>query len=133
MCELNVNVYDKCRPELERAHTSFEEQVQAVGELIKAGVVKHWGLSNETTFGVCQFGEVCERLGVPPPVSIQNDFSLVNRMFESDLAEACAPSHYNVGLLAYGPLAGGTLSGKYLGGKMPEGGRHSSFPNFQPR
>ena len=42
----------------------------------------------------------------------QNDFSLVARSFEEDLAEACAPSNYNVGLLSYGPLAGGTLTGE---------------------
>jgi aryl-alcohol dehydrogenase-like predicted oxidoreductase len=55
---------------------------------------------------VCQFCETAKRLGVPLPVSIQNDFSPVLRVFEGDLAEACAPSNYNIGLLAYGVLAG---------------------------
>lgn len=42
-----------------------------MGELIKAGKVKHWGVSNETTFGICQLCETAKRLGVPLPVSIQ--------------------------------------------------------------
>jgi aryl-alcohol dehydrogenase-like predicted oxidoreductase len=50
------------------------------------------------------------------------------RFFEEELAEACSPLHYNIHLLAYGPLAGGTLSGKYLGGAKPEGARHSKWP-----
>jgi aryl-alcohol dehydrogenase-like predicted oxidoreductase len=61
--------------------------------------------------GVCQFCETAKRLGVPQPVSIQNDFSPVLRAFEGELAEACAPSHYNIGLLAYGVLAGAAVCG----------------------
>ncbi|KAL4860207.1 Protein tas [Chlorella vulgaris] len=110
----------------------FEEQVAAVGELIKEGKVRHWGLSNETTYGVCRLCEVAARLGVPPPISIQNDFSLLDRRFEGELAEACAPHHYNLGLLPYGPLAGGTLTNKYFGdGKPGPNARH--FPDFQAR
>lgn len=117
------------------AVVSFEEQVQAVGDLIKAGKVKHWGVSNETTFGVCQLCETAKRLGVPLPVSIQNDFSPFLRSFESELAEACAPSNYNIGLLSYGVLAGGTLSGKYLAGSGADTARarHTRFPGFQAR
>ena len=47
--------------------------------------------------GVCQMCETAKRLGVPAPISIQNDFSLVSRQFEQELAEACAPSNYNIG------------------------------------
>lgn len=61
------------RAELATKYTPvpFEEQVAAVGELIKAGKIRHWGLSNETAYGVCKMVEVAEKLGVPPPVSIQ--------------------------------------------------------------
>ncbi|KAF6257801.1 aldo/keto reductase [Scenedesmus sp. NREL 46B-D3] len=120
-------------PDRERDAPSIEEQVAAMGELIKAGKIKHWGLSNETTFGVCQFCETAKRLGVPLPVSIQNDFSPVLRVFEGELAEACAPSNYNIGLLAYGVLAGGALSGKYLNGCDTSRSRHTLFPGFQAR
>eukprot|EP00741_Cyanophora_paradoxa_P008686 tig00001368_g8409.t1 len=120
-------------PEQERPSVPFEESVAALGELIKEGKIRHWGLSNETTFGVCHFAEAAKRLGVPLPVSIQNDFSLVDRRFESELAEACAPGNYNIGLLPYGPLAGGTLTGKFLDGSKPAKARHVLFPGFQQR
>ncbi|GAB4816568.1 hypothetical protein N2152v2_003614 [Parachlorella kessleri] len=113
---------------------SFDEQVQAVGELIKEGKVRHWGLSNETPFGVAKMCETAARLGVAGPVTIQNDFSLLDRRFEGHLAEACAPHHYNIRLLPYGPLAGGTLTDKYHNGSAPpESSRHVKFPDFQPR
>lgn len=113
------------------APVEFDEQVEAVGELIKAGKVRHWGVSNETAYGVTKFAEVAARLGVPPPVTIQNDFSLLDRRFEGMLAEAC---YYNkVGLLVYGGLAGGTLSDKYHNGEVGANSRHVKFPGFQPR
>ncbi|KAG2450872.1 hypothetical protein HYH02_004705 [Chlamydomonas schloesseri] len=121
------------RVENERPFTSFEEQVRVMGELIKEGKIRHWGLSNETSYGVAQMCEAAKRLGVPPPVSIQNDFAPVYRHFESELAETCAPSAYNLGLLAYGVLAGGTLSGKYADGAKPTKARHTDFPEFQSR
>uniref|UniRef100_A0A7R9SV01 NADP-dependent oxidoreductase domain-containing protein n=1 Tax=Polyblepharides amylifera TaxID=1486889 RepID=A0A7R9SV01_9CHLO len=116
-----------------REQASFEDQVRVCGELIKEGKVRHWGLSNETTFGVCQLCETAKRIGVPLPISIQNDLSLVDRRFESELAEACAPQNYNIGLIPYGCLAGGTLSGKYANGATPEGARHTRWPDFQAR
>lgn len=111
----------------------IEESVAAVGELIKAGKVLHWGLSNETPYGLCKFAEAAKKLGVPPPVSIQNDYSLLDREFDGGNAEACHPKNLNIGLIAYGCLAGGGLSGKYLNGAKPAGGRHTLFPGFQPR
>eukprot|EP00276_Gloeochaete_wittrockiana_P009919 CAMPEP_0184656652 /NCGR_PEP_ID=MMETSP0308-20130426/16658_1 /TAXON_ID=38269 /ORGANISM="Gloeochaete witrockiana, Strain SAG 46.84" /LENGTH=341 /DNA_ID=CAMNT_0027093871 /DNA_START=194 /DNA_END=1219 /DNA_ORIENTATION=+ len=112
-------------------YISFEEQVRAVGELIATGKIRHWGLSNESTFGVVHFCETAKRMGVPLPISIQNDFSVVDRRFEGELAEAC--HHYDVKLLAYGPLAGGTLTGKFMNGHPEPTARHVQFPKFQPR
>ncbi len=111
---------------------SFAEQVEGLADLVREGKVRAWGLSNETSFGVCSFAEAAKRLGAPPPVSIQNDFSLLDRTFEPELAEACTPRHHNLGLLVYGALAGGTLTGKYRGGEPPKA-RHTLWPNFQPR
>uniref|UniRef100_A0A7S0YZV7 NADP-dependent oxidoreductase domain-containing protein n=1 Tax=Hemiselmis tepida TaxID=464990 RepID=A0A7S0YZV7_9CRYP len=119
---------------------SFDESVGAIGELIKAGKVKHWGISNENAVGVVKYLEAAKRLGVPPPVSIQNDFALVDRRFEQDgTAEACSPQSSGVkngvSLLAYGALAGGTLSGKYLEGSKGDvsKSRHKLYPEFQSR
>jgi len=111
----------------------FDAVVATIGALITEGKVRHWGVSNETTYGLCQLHAACVRLGVPPPVSIQNDFSLCFRTFESELAEACSPRHLNVGLLAYGVLNGGALSGKYLDGTAPKEARFHFAPTFQPR
>ena len=111
----------------------FDAVVATIGALIAEGKVRHWGVSNETTYGLCQLHAACVRLGVPPPVSIQNDFSLCFRTFESELAEACSPRHLNVGLLAYGVLNGGALSGKYLDGTAPKEARFHFAPTFQPR
>lgn len=97
-----------------RVLQGFDEIVTTIGELIREGKIRQWGLSNETSFGVCAFVEACKRLGVPPPVSIQNDFGLLYRTFESELAEACSPKNHGLSLLAYGVLNGGALSGKYL-------------------
>jgi hypothetical protein len=61
-------------------------QVEAVSELIKAGKIRHWGLSNETAYGVTMFCETAKRLGVPLPITIQNDYSLCERCVFLSLA-----------------------------------------------
>ena len=113
---------DKAAEDRERetaALQGFDAVVRSMGALLEAGKIKAWGLSNETSFGVGAFAAACARLGVAPPVSIQNDFSLCFRTFEGELAEACSPDHHNLALLAYGVLNGGILSGKYLGARHP--------------
>lgn len=100
-------------PRREREAISIRETLLALKELLDEGKIRAYGLSNETTFGVCEFVRLADELGTPRPASIQNPFSLFNRQFEGDLAEACAPSNFNVGLLPWSILAGGTLTGKY--------------------
>jgi aryl-alcohol dehydrogenase-like predicted oxidoreductase len=63
----------------EREVVAFEESVEAVGDLIKAGKIRHWGLSNETAYGITMMCETAKRLGVPLPVSVQNDYSICDR------------------------------------------------------
>lgn len=126
----------------------LDEAVICLGELIKEGKIKAWGLSNETSYGVMMFCEACLRLKVPLPASIQNDFGLLDRRFEDSLAETC--SFFNVSLLSYGSLNGGALSGKYLDRVCNESeskrlnveslkkartanSRHEKTPEFQPR
>lgn len=119
--------------EKERTAVPFEEQVSTMDELIKEGKIRHYGLSNETAWGVSQFDSVARRMGFARPVSIQNNYSLIYRDFEAHLAEACAPSNANVPLLAYSPLAGGALTGKYLSNPVPEGARFTLYPNYMKR
>lgn len=114
----------------ERDSTPIAEQLQALAELVKAGKVRHIGLSNETPWGVSEFARCAEQLGLPGIVSIQNAYSLLNRTFESGLAETCR--HADIGLLAYSPLAFGWLSGKYLADPKAHG-RITLFPGFGQR
>lgn len=119
--------------ENEREAVAIEEQVLAMDELIKQGKIRHYGLSNETAWGVAQFYNAARVNGVQTPTSIQNSFSLINRDFESHLAEAISPRNADAPLLAYSPLAGGALTGKYLSGNPPDGARFTIFPNYMKR
>lgn len=90
---------------------NFDQVVQAIGDLISAGKVRHWGLSNETPWGTMRFLAAARQHGVPFPVSVQNPYSLLNRTYEIGMAEVSIRE--TVGLLAYSPMAFGLLSGKY--------------------
>ncbi|MGE8499772.1 MAG: NADP(H)-dependent aldo-keto reductase [Pseudomonas sp.] len=103
---------------------AIEETLGVLADLVKEGLIRHIGVSNETPWGVAQFLKASENLGLPRIVSIQNPYSLLNRLYEGGLAEF---SHREgVGLLAYSPIAFGVLSGKYLDGAQPEGARLSA-------
>jgi len=86
--------------------------IDNVKKLLDAGLIKYWGLSNENAYGITMFCMTCDKLGVPRPISCQNDFSMVDRMYESDTLEAA--HRFGVVGLPYGPLAGGVLTCKYF-------------------
>lgn len=106
----------------------LEETLASLKALLEVGKIRHWGLSNETPWGLMASIKIAEALEMPAPVSIQNPYNLLNRSFEVGLSE-CAIRE-RVGLLAYSPLAFGVLSGKYLGGRRPEGARLTLFDRF---
>ncbi len=114
----------------ERETVPIPEQLQALSDLVKAGKVRYIGVSNETPWGVTEFVRCAEALGLPKIVSVQNAYHLMNRTFESGLAEVCRRA--NVGLLAYSPLAFGWLTGKYLADPQAKG-RITIFPGFGQR
>ena len=116
-------------PSFERETTPIVEQLAVFADLIKAGKIRHLGLSNETPWGVCQFVRHAEQAGLPRVVSIQNAYNLLNRVFEYGLAETC--KRERIGLLAYSPLGFGMLSGKYLASGAS--GRITLFPGFGQR
>jgi len=118
-------------PGKERGGPAIEEQVEAMAALIKAGKIRHYGLSNETAWGIGEFRRAARALGVPGPVTTQNSYSLVSRSADTDLAETLFRERMS--LLAYSPLGGGMLSGKYLGGAKPEGSRFVRFDSFALR
>ncbi|MCP5267200.1 MAG: aldo/keto reductase [Burkholderiaceae bacterium] len=118
-------------PSKEREGPSIESQVEGMAAMIEAGRIRHWGLSNETAWGVSAFHRAAEKLGVPGPVTLQNSYSLVSRSADFDLAEALFRE--NMSVLAYSPLGGGMLSGKYLGGALPKGSRFEAFETLGQR
>jgi aryl-alcohol dehydrogenase-like predicted oxidoreductase len=102
------------------SNAGFEEIALAMGDLIKQGKLRGWGLCNDNAFGLTACCEISKRLGIPPPVSMQNDFSLIDRRAEENgVSEASSPIHENVGFMAYNALAGGVLAGTYLNNPPP--------------
>ena len=109
--------------------TPIAETLLALDEQVKAGKIRHIGLSNETSWGVMRFLATAEARGLPRVVSVQNPYSLLNRSFEVGLAEVAMREQ--TGLLAYSPLGFGVLSGKYLQGAKPGGARITRWPHYQ--
>jgi aryl-alcohol dehydrogenase-like predicted oxidoreductase len=131
--ERNVPMFGSWQfdPRKEKDAVPILEQIEALARAIEAGKIRAYGLSNETSYGLCEFRRLAALHGLPAPVSVQNGYSLVCRTFDGDLAEAS----YRLGipLLAYSPLAMGLLTGKYRGGTQPAAARLAKFPNFGER
>ncbi|HHG90229.1 MAG TPA: aldo/keto reductase [Devosia sp.] len=97
------------------------EVLTALKEMVDEGKIRHVGLSNESAWGTMQYLRLAQEHGLPRMASIQNEYNLLRRYYDMDLAEL---THYeDVGLLAYSPLAAGAITGKYLNGALPEGSR----------
>lgn len=92
-----------------------------LGDLVKEGKIRAFGLSNETAWGTARWLDVAERIGGPRVASVQNEYSLLCRIYDTDMAELSVVE--DVVLLAYSPLAAGLLTGKYQNGAIPEGSR----------
>ena len=126
----NANFFGK----LNYQHDSKEQWEDRIGEivlamndLIKEGTIRHYGISNETPWGVMRHVNEADKAGLSRAKTIQNPYSLLNRTYEIGLAEV--GMRENVGLLAYSPLAFGVLSGKYLK-ETPKNSRLDLFPVF---
>lgn len=117
-------------PDNERETIPLLETLQALAELIKAGKIRHWGLSNETPWGLMTIIRLADQHHLPRPVSVQNAYNLINRGWENGLSEIGYREH--VSLLAYSPLGFGTLSGKYLHNPKASG-RINLFAGFAQR
>lgn len=106
---------------------NFAEVLSVYDELIKAGKIRHIGISNEAPWAVMKFISESEKHNLPRIATIQNPYSLLNRLFEVGLTEVCMRE--NIGLMAYSPLGFGILSGKHLNGTQPNS-RIDLFPQF---
>jgi aryl-alcohol dehydrogenase-like predicted oxidoreductase len=107
---------------------NFNEVLHALDEVIKAGKIRHVGISNEKAWGTMRYLEESNKHNLPRMISIQNAYSLLNRVFEGDMAEIAMRE--NIKLLAYSPMAFGVLSGKYIKGTAAENARLKLFPRF---
>ncbi|RZL65680.1 MAG: aldo/keto reductase [Variovorax sp.] len=121
-------------PTQERTQTSIHEQLDAFAGLVKAGKVRHIGLSNETPYGVHEFVRLAEQHGLPRIATVQNVYCLISRALENGLDETM--HRLGVSLLAYSPLAFGLLTGKYDqsgidGPDAPKGARISSYESVR--
>ncbi len=92
-----------------------------VKNALDSGKIKHWGLSDDTPWGIHTFLSLCKEMNIPNPVSIQNEFSLLHAKDWPYLIEMCELE--NIAYLPWSPLATGILSGKYAQGNRPKGSR----------
>lgn len=109
----------------------MDEALGALAREVEKGNIRHFGLSNESAWGTTMWCQRAEATGGPRPSSIQNEYSLLCRLYDTDLAEMTA--NENVGLLAFSPLAAGFLTGKYQGDVVPDGSRMSLVPEMGGR
>lgn len=115
--------FDPTKQDREKTRVHILETLEALQRLIDEGKIRQIGLSNDSCWGISQWLQIAEANNLPRVVSTQNEYSLMCRMYDLDMAEL---SHNeNVGLLAYSPLATGMLTGKYSSNNIPTGSRRS--------
>lgn len=112
----------------EKWQDNFNQILLTMDEIIKSGKVRHIGISNEKAWGTMRYLEESKAHNLPRMVTIQNAYSLLNRVFEGDMAEIAIREQ--IGLLAYSPMAFGVLSGKYIKGIAADDARLKLFPRF---
>jgi aryl-alcohol dehydrogenase-like predicted oxidoreductase len=115
--------YDPSKQDRAETLAHMEEALDTLQTLVQEGKLRHFGLSNETAWGTAEWLRLAEAKGAPRVQSIQNEYSLLCRLYDLDLAELGV--NEDVTLLAYSPLANGLLSGKYAGDVTPEGTRRA--------
>jgi aryl-alcohol dehydrogenase-like predicted oxidoreductase len=109
----------------------MEDCLGALQREVERGTIRHFGLSNESAWGTAQWLRLSDEGKGPRVASVQNEYSLLCRLYDTDMAELSVAE--DVGLLAFSPLATGLLSGKYQGGAMPDGSRMTLNPELGGR
>jgi aryl-alcohol dehydrogenase-like predicted oxidoreductase len=109
----------------------MEDCLGALQREVERGTIRTFGLSNESAWGTAQWLAAAERTGGPRVASVQNEYSLLCRLYDTDMAELSV--NEDVGLLAFSPLGAGFLTGKYQGGAVPDGSRMSLNPEMGGR
>ena len=99
----------------------MDDVLGAMADIVAEGKVRAFGLSNESAWGTCRWIDRAEATGGPRVASVQNEYSLLCRLYDTDMAEVGV--NEDVTLLAFSPLGAGLLTGKYQNGALPEGSR----------
>jgi len=120
--------YDPSKQDTQQTLAHIHETLECLGQLVTDGKIRCIGLSNETCWGTAQFLRIAAENDFPRVVSLQNEYSLLYRSHDLDLAELS--HHEQVGLLPYSPLSGGLLTGKYQDGARPDGSRLTINPGL---
>ncbi|EAR50694.1 oxidoreductase, aldo/keto reductase family protein [Oceanicola granulosus HTCC2516] len=113
--------YDPSGQDSAEVEAHMLDVLAAMDDVIKAGKVRAFGLSNETCWGTMRWIRLAEENGLPRVAAVQNEYSLLNRLWDTDMAEMSV--HEDVTLLPYSPLGAGLLTGKYQNGQVPAGSR----------
>jgi aryl-alcohol dehydrogenase-like predicted oxidoreductase len=114
-----------------KIEANMVEILEESAKMIAEGKIRHIAVSNETVWGAARWLSLAEKHGLPRMATVQNEYSLLCRQFDSDWAELSALE--NLPLLAFSPLATGLLSGKYAGDVIPEGSRRALNPTLSGR
>lgn len=109
----------------------MDDVLGQLGDLVREGKVRAVGLSNETAWGTIRWRDRAEAQGLPRMETVQNEYSLLARLWDTDLAETAV--NEGVTLLAFSPLGAGWLTGKYQGGAVPPGSRKALSPEMGGR
>jgi len=123
--------YDPSGQDRQQTMDHMHDVLSALGELIKEGKIRAIGMSNESAWGMTKWIDVASEHGLPRMASVQNEYSLLCRLYDTDMSEMAV--NEDVTLLSFSPLACGLLTGKYQGGSVPEGSRMSIGPEMGGR
>ncbi len=115
--------YDPSGQNRQQTMDHMMDVLEALGEMVKAGKLRAIGMSNESAWGMTKWIDQAEQAGLPRMASVQNEYSLLCRLYDTDMAEVAV--NEDVTLLSFSPLACGLLTGKYQNGQVPEGSRMS--------
>lgn len=117
LTRLSTDYIDIYYAHLDFADTPLYETIGAFGDLIRAGKIRYFGISNYRGWRIALVMQTCKELGVPPPVVCQPYYNAMNRMPEVEILPAC--EHFGIGVVPYSPVARGVLTGKYQPGAAP--------------
>ncbi|WP_109467369.1 aldo/keto reductase [Albibacillus kandeliae] len=123
--------YDPSGQDRAATLANMEECLEALQKEVDKGNIRYFGLSNESTWGTAQWLRLSEARNLPRVVTIQNEYSLLCRYYDTDMAELSV--NEEAGLIAFSPLGAGLLTGKYQNGVIPEGSRRSLVPEMGGR